>query len=77
MITLSQAEQKDYNQFILPAISNAPTGTQWKFRDFFGPQQRSASPRLASYIFQEIQQGSLRGILRLNGSRMSEGIVKI
>lgn len=76
MITLSQAEQKDYDQFILPAISNAAPGTKLFFRDFFGPQ-RSASPRLSRYLREQIQQGSLRGILRLNGSRMSEGIVKI
>lgn len=77
MITLTLEEQNDYNQFILPAISNAPTGTQWKFRDFFGP--RSASPRLSRYLYEQItgKQGSLRGVLRLNGSRMSEGIVKI
>lgn len=78
MIVLTPAEQNDYRQFVFPAIVNAAPGTKLFFRDFFG-SQRSASPRIARYIYEQIigAQGSLKGIARLNKDRMADGIVRV
>ena len=78
MIVLTPAEMNDYKQFVFPAIAAAAPGIKMYFRDFFGPQ-RSASPRIARYLYQEITgaQGSLKGMARLSKNRMSDGIVRL
>lgn len=78
MIVLTPAELNDYRQFVFPAIANATPGTKLYFRNFFG-SQRSASPRIARYVYEQITntQGSLKGIARLNKSRMVDGIIRL
>lgn len=78
MFTLTSAEFNDFIQHIFPAIYNATPGSLLFFRDFFG-SQRSASPRIARFLYEQITapQGSLKGIARLNKSRISEGIIRV
>ena len=77
-ITLNVQESQDYQKIILPAIYHAQPGTLMFFRDFFNPISRTASPRLARFLYEEITyRTSLNGIVRLKGSRMRDGIVKL
>ncbi len=78
MIYLNPEETYDYEKIILPAIYNAQPGSRLYFRDFFSHIGRSASPRLARFLYEEITfRTSLNGIVRLKGSRMRDGIVRL
>lgn len=78
MVYLNPEEEQDYQQIILPAIYHAQPGTLMFFRDFFSPVARSASPRLARFLYEEIKyRTSLNGIVQLKGSRIREGIVRL
>lgn len=71
---LSNAEQLDFN-LIHSVILAAPAGTILYFRDFF--QGRTASPRLARYLFEQVQAGAGNLPLRLRGKFSRDGYVKV
>lgn len=77
MIVLNTQERTEYTRIILPHIYRAKPGTVIFFRDFF--PSRTASPRLARYLYEELRRNTspLRGIVRLNGTRMREGLIRL
>lgn len=79
MIVLTPAELQDFKKIVLPAIYRASPGTILQFRNFFAPLSRSASPRISRYIFECLQQRvpPLYGTVRLRGTRMRDGLIKL
>lgn len=70
MITLTKQECHDYSTFVLPTLKKACQGTVLFFRDFF--PGRSASPRIAQFLFQQVKAGLIPGVV-LNGDTSREG----
>ena len=79
MIKLTPEETNDLEKIIIPTLSSAHPGTIFYFRDFFAPLSRSGSPRLSRYIYEALQQSAppLFGLVRLNGTRMRDGVIKL
>lgn len=77
-IKLNALEKKEYQEIVLPAIRQATPGTVLFFRDFFTPLSRTASPRVARFLYEELKHGtSFSGMARLCGTRLADGIERI
>lgn len=75
-VILNSKEIKDYNSCIEPVIKNSPSGTRLFFPDDFFTN-RSATPRLARYMFEQVDHGILKGVLRPLGTTSKEGYEKL
>ena len=62
-VVLNQNEMDDYASHIFPVIVHASLGTQLnKPDDFF--EKRTSTPRHARYLFEQDDQGKMKGTQR-------------
>lgn len=75
-VALNQNEIEEYTLYMVPVIAGASSGTHLKHPDDFFAN-RTVTPRLGRYLFEQVDHGSLKGTLRCLGSRSKDGYVKL
>ncbi len=73
---LNSMEQKEFSASIEHTIDAAATGTKLFFPGSFF-KGRTASPRLARYLYEQVHHGFLQNTLRPLGTRSKHGYVKL